>query len=275
MSSAARGNTKSKVRQLLGRSVIRLAARLERLACRIQGKGWAGPATVDHEAEAALSFLPYAPSLVIDVGANIGDYSAAMRTRHPATEIHAFEPSPVAAADLKKRFAADRLFTMNIMALSDVSSRVPLYGDRPGSRKASLVKRDLRHYAFSFDAVEEVDAATFETYWRANLDCRQIDIVKLDVEGFELKVLRGFGPAIDAVRVFQFELGGCAIDTQIYLRDFWHMFTERGFEIYRLSPFGPLKMQQYRECEEFFDTTNYFAVSRRLEVNPLVKSDNA
>ncbi|MCA3245011.1 MAG: FkbM family methyltransferase [Azospirillum sp.] len=275
MSNDTRSHTKLRAGRFIGRSIIRLAARLDRLASRIQGKGWAGPATVDHEAEAALSFLSSAPSVVIDVGANVGDYSAAVRARYAAAEIHAFEPSPAAATDLKRRFAADQLVTINVAALSDEASRVPLYGDRPGSRKSSLVKRDLRHYAISFDVVEEVEVVTFETYWRANLACRPIDIVKLDVEGFELKVLRGFGPAIDAVRVFQFELGGCAIDTRIYLRDFWHMFTERGFEIHRLSPFGPVKMEHYREQDESFDTTNYFAVSRRTEVHSPVKPINA
>jgi hypothetical protein len=91
---------------------------------------------------------------------------------------------------------------------------------------------------------------------------RQLDIVKIDVEGHELAVLRGFGRALAATRVVQFEFGGCNIDTRTYFRDFWYFFTDEGFDLYRITPIGAERIHRYRESEEAFTVTNFIAVNR-------------
>ena len=50
--------------------------------------------------------------------------------------------------------------------------------------------------------------------------------MKIDVEGHELDVLKGFGELIKKVRLIQFEFGGTNIDSKTYLRDFWEFFFE-------------------------------------------------
>ncbi len=87
---------------------------------------------------------------------------------------------------------------------------------------------------------------------------------KIDVEGHELKVLEGVGSLINKIKVIQFEFGGCNIDTKTYFRDFWYFFKERNFDIYRITPLGPMKITQYKECYERFETTNYFCVNTNL-----------
>lgn len=246
----------------VAKAVLRLARRAERLACAIQGKGWAGPATITREVDAALSLLARPPALAVDVGANVGDYSAALRRACPNVEIHAFEPSPTAASALVRRFEGDPAFVANAAALSDMAGSRTLYCDKPGSRKASLIKRDLDHIGMTFDETESTQSVVFETYWREVLGRRPIDFIKIDIEGFELHALKGFGAALDAVRVLQFELGGCALDTRIFLKDFWDLFEKRGFDLYRLSPFGPMLLAEYSETLEYFHTTNYFALNR-------------
>lgn len=83
--------------------------------------------------------------------------------------------------------------------------------------------------------------------------------MKIDIEGLELAALRGFGAALDATSVLQFEFGGCNIDTRSYFRDFWTLFQRRGFTLYRITPFGLDRIARYRESDEFFSTTNYVA----------------
>jgi hypothetical protein len=63
--------------------------------------------------------------------------------------------------------------------------------------------------------------------------------------------------------VVQFEFGGCNIDTRTYFKDFWSFFSERGFELHRVSPFGAVKIVGYREADECFTTTNYIAVNKQ------------
>ena len=88
-------------------------------------------------------------------------------------------------------------------------------------------------------------------------------MVKIDVEGHELTALKGFGNALNATRVLQFEFGGCNIDTRTYFQDFWYFFKGQDFEIYRITPVGAEKITRYNERDEFFSTTNYIAVNSR------------
>ncbi|HIO21636.1 MAG TPA: FkbM family methyltransferase, partial [Nitrospirales bacterium] len=91
------------------------------------------------------------------------------------------------------------------------------------------------------------------------LDRQHISVCKIDIEGHELDALNGFGEALKHIDVIQFEFGGCNIDTRTFFQDFWYFFTERGFDIYRITPFGAVKINRYRELDEFFTTTNYLA----------------
>ena len=88
------------------------------------------------------------------------------------------------------------------------------------------------------------------------------DIVKIDVEGYELMVLRGFGEAIRNVRVLQFEFGGTNIDTKVFFRDLWRFFEEAGFDLYRITPLGVMRIEHYHERDELFIIANFIAVNR-------------
>jgi hypothetical protein len=73
--------------------------------------------------------------------------------------------------------------------------------------------------------------------------------------------LDGFGKAVQATNIFQFEFGGCNIDSRTYFQDFWYFFKENNFVIHRITPFGLEKIERYRESDEFFSTTNYIAAN--------------
>ena len=70
----------------------------------------------------------------------------------------------------------------------------------------------------TFDYSEDVQTLRFDRYWPDHLDGGRIDIAKLDIEGHELQALTGFGAALSACRVIQFEFGGCNIDTRTFFQ---------------------------------------------------------
>jgi hypothetical protein len=86
---------------------------------------------------------------------------------------------------------------------------------------------------------ETVRLRTLES-WSLSSGINDIDVLKLDVEGHEMDVLRGAGETLRRVRVIQWEFGGCNIDTRTYFQDFWYFLTEAGFKISRLGPRGAL-----------------------------------
>ncbi len=246
----------------LANQVFKAFKLVEQGAAWLQGKGY-GSATIAREVGAVASCMPAAPGLAIDVGGNVGKYSETLRARFPGLEIHIFEPSSVNVAKLRQRFGGDDKVFINDRALSDANSSATLYSDQPGGGIGSLANRRLAHFGIQMDHVEQIRTMRFEDYWRQSLRERAIDLAKLDIEGFELSALQGFGQALQATQVIQFEFGGCNLDTRTTFQDFFYFFTEAGFDLMRIAPLGLNRVTRYREIEEFYSTTNFVAVNRR------------
>ena len=83
---------------------------------------------------------------------------------------------------------------------------------------------------------------------------------------WNLDVLDGFGALISKTKIIQFEFGGCNIDTKSHYRDFWYYFKNRGFAVYRITPFGPSRLDTYTEYDEHYKTTNFIAVNELMEI---------
>jgi FkbM family methyltransferase len=235
-----------------------LVRKIEKVAARLQGKGY-GTASIARENALAQRLLGTVPQLAVDIGGNVGEYTAELRRRHPELEVHVFEPSSTNVSRLNQRFGSDSRIKVVPYAVSDTPGQAVLYADVSGSGMASLAHRELSHRGIAFRAQETVPVVRFCDYWATNLDSRRMDIVKLDIEGFELAALRGFGDALMATAVLQFEFGGCNVDTRSFFRDFWQLFEQRGFELYRITPLGLERLRRYRDSDEHFATTNYLA----------------
>lgn len=253
-----------KIVSTIATSILKLARLSEKIAANIQGKGY-GTASIKQENRVVHKLLKKKPELAIDIGGNIGEYSAEIRRRNSMTEIHIFEPSATNIKKLLHRFSNDKQIVVVPFAVSDNISQATLFSNEPGSGLSSLTQRKLQHINIDFNVKESVNTIRFEDYWQANLNGRNIDIVKIDIEGHELSALNGFGKAIHSTKLIQFEFGGCNIDTRTYFQDFWYFFKEHNFDIYRITPIGIEFIKNYRESDEKFSTTNYIAVNRNID----------
>jgi FkbM family methyltransferase len=226
------------------------------------GKG-DGSLSTKREAQQALSFLrskELANAIVLDVGANIGSYTQAILDELDTVCIYAFEPSTAARKNLIVAHGINPKVIVEPFALAHIASKATLYSDHPGSGLASLTKRQLDYLDISFECQETVETLTLDS-WAAQNHVMPT-LIKLDVEGHELDVLRGGKQTINTARVVQFEFGGCNIDTRTFFRDFWIFFSEAGFDLYRVTREGPKLVAKYLEDDECFKTTNYLAVKR-------------
>ena len=243
-------------------SLFKLARFVEKIATYAQDKGY-GSASIKQENDLVQKLLSKKASLAIDIGGNIGEYTAEIRKHNPKTEIHTFEPSLTNFKKLSIRFANDNKIIALPFAVSEKPGSSTLFADKDGSGFGSLSKRRLEHFDMSFNFKESIKIIRFEDYWCNNLNKRVLDIVKIDIEGHELSALKGFGQAIFFTNLIQFEFGGCNIDTRTYFQDFWYFFKEHNFDIYRITPLGLQKIKKYQESDESFVTTNYIAVNKR------------
>lgn len=204
------------------------------------------------------------PLCVFDVGANEGQYLTLTLRILAGRDlvVHAFEPSCTAFGALGEAAGAQPNVHVNNCALGSARGSATLYYDRPGSGLASLTRRRLDHLGIEFGQSEIVAVDTIDDYCAARgVAC--IDLLKLDVEGHELEVLKGATQMLAGhhIDVIAFEFGGCNIDSRTYLRDFFTLFRAYGMRVARVTPSGYLvDLPRYREEYEQFRTSNFVAI---------------
>jgi FkbM family methyltransferase len=210
-----------------------------------------------------LSRCGQSPLVVFDVGANQGQFlELAIRETDPSrTAIHCFEPAQAAFSALNHSYGDRPGVYLNNVALGETKKEATLYYDTPGSGLASLTKRRLDHLGIDHGLHESVAIDTIDAYCEAR-GIEAIDLLKIDVEGNELDVLRGATKMLanKAIHAVTFEFGGCNIDTRTFLQDYWYFFLDNGMRLFRVTPTGYLfPIHAYSEVMEQLVTTNFVA----------------
>lgn len=202
--------------------------------------------------------------IFFDVGANKGEYTKTLVRVFPGGKIHCFEPSAETYRMLKENIGTNGNIILNNFAVSDQVQESRLYYDQEGSGLASLYNRQLDYYNIDFSKSEMVNVETLDYYCKKN-QIRKIDFLKMDIEGNELKALKGAAGLLKEKRidVIQMEFGGCNIDSRTYFRDFWNLLSG-SYYAYRILKNGLWKITGYTERLECFCNTNYAFIRKDL-----------
>lgn len=134
--------------------------------------------------------------VVIDVGANRGEYSRAVLDRIIGARVLAFEPLAGCREPLEQLEIKWPRFSYRGLALGAIPDRAQLYYGDSDSEWASLVcdlpgyVRDAATHTASV-RVSTLDAEVLDEVLNGLVDYPRVDLLKIDVEGFELEVLTG------------------------------------------------------------------------------------
>ena len=132
--------------------------------------------------------LPARP-MVVDGGANKGNVAARLLDCLPGACLAAFEPQPALARKLAKRFADDVRVTVHAQALGEQAGVLPLGVMNRPTLSSLLPPTGIRdkYAGQSLAVTATVDVPVV----RLDAVLPRADIVKLDLQGFELPALRG------------------------------------------------------------------------------------
>ena len=192
---------------------------------------------------------------IFDVGANIGEWAKMVRPYQPHAAIHCFEPMP----SVFKTMMVNTLQTdvmPNPFGLSDQCEvRDMLFSednDRLTTPCLDIARVDPRVIPLLM-----VDG---DTYCKSR-EIETIDFLKIDTEGHEFKVLKGFDGMLKdgKIAMIQFEYGYANVLTKDLLIDFYRYLQPYGYTLGKLTDRGAI-FKDYGLQDEDFQGPNYLAV---------------
>jgi FkbM family methyltransferase len=199
------------------------------------------------------------PKLCIDVGANVGSYSLEILK---ATESHviAFEPLPVPFGSLVQN--SQNFFNrikLENLGVGELNEELVIHFNPDATEHASFsVEVDKVSYLNNFDEIT-VPVVTLDSYFERN-NIREVDLIKIDVEGFETEVFRGATQVFSEVRpkFVQIEFNWHQLFRNVSLNYFAEKLA--GYDVYQLIPNGWAKRDPKDPFSNIFAFANFVFV---------------
>lgn len=157
------------------------------MAIRSSLKYWE-PRTLEYFFEKAKS-----ARTILDIGGYTGIYSLVAGKANPNAKIHVFEPSHITVMKLKENikqnFLEGRIIVHNVALSNGVGNLFSFSTERESMASTNRVSRS------SSSQAQRVNHSSLDSYLIEN-----VDLIKIDVEGFESEVIDG---AIETIRRYK------------------------------------------------------------------------
>ena len=175
---------------------------------------------------------------VIDVGANTGQFAHYIRSILPDATILCFEPLPGPFAELRAwadREGSGRIHAFNL-ALGEHAATAEMFEHVDHSPSSSILPStavshtlypQTRHHESVAIQMDSLD----EFLMRSEITLVPEVLIKLDVQGYEDRVIRGGLSTFAAARVCISEIDFDSLyDEQCSFRDVWMLLDQSGFQ---------------------------------------------
>ena len=198
---------------------------------------------------------------VFDVGAHWGEW-ASMAAAVPQGTIHSFEVIPSTFERLRSACAQLPNVTRHNLGLGEARATVEFSvakGRDELTSGVAGVHGELHQFEFSTVRCPIVPGDQF----CAERDIERIDILKIDVEGMEPQVLRGFARMLAGHRIgaVQFEYGQVNLKARFFLGDFYDLLGRYDMEIGKIFP-DHVDFREYHFTQDTLAGPNFLAVPK-------------
>jgi FkbM family methyltransferase len=160
-----------------------------------------------------LTIQAYIPDdgIVFDIGANIGLWTNQVLKQKSLTVVHAFEPNDIAANQFQHKYGSSERVRFNKLGMLDEECERELFIMCEDGEGSCLNDRGATKHKFGGDlslrGTQTIQLTTVDKYCETN-GIDHIDFIKIDVEGYEFKVLLGAQNMLGNIDGIQFEFNG-------------------------------------------------------------------
>jgi len=173
----------------------------------------------------------FSPTIIIDGGANIGNFTLQVKRFFPRATVHLIEPQPACYEALAK-FSPENGFYVHRYALVSSSGRI---------RNIHLAidpnaVTTGAHITFEKDAHSiEVPTVTVDELLANHIKSGNEYFIKLDLQGFELEALAGAENTLKKTEVILTEVSFYAQAYEPPIENLIRFLDERGFSLYDVA----------------------------------------
>lgn len=144
---------------------------------------------------------------IFDVGANIGFVTFQFQKKFPNSDIYAFEPNPYVFNKLRESYVIEPKIHTMMMGVGDITGEKE-FNINSNTGTSSYLEADAYHKDHQARNLKEkrfTQIVTLDDFCQ-NENIHHIDILKMDIEGYELNALLGardllFDQAIDIIYI--------------------------------------------------------------------------
>ena len=202
------------------------------------------PVGTDYAADLKLK-IKLDPKVIFDVGGNVGQTVSFYKNIYPSSSVYSFEPIPKTFEQLQK----------HCESIPDVASFNIAFGERKDSMKIKVVKDptsvlnslsndfqdSLEQNPYSYDTVT-IHVETLDEFV-ADHKIGNIDLLKIDTEGYEVSVLKGAEKLLASGKVSAIicEAGFMRQNTRnTYFGDINDILEKHGYALFGIYEMGHL-----------------------------------
>lgn len=212
-----------------------------------------------YESETSIALTPYLKTArgFIDIGANVGYFSLLAKSLNPNCHVVSVEPLPVNIDKLLRNQNINHFENMNVVAacISDTVGTtdfiVPPNEERGWGRIAYKPMFDGQRLQRPVETVDHLVS---------QLPINHVDVVKIDIEGFEFNALKGMEQTLQRHSpVVCIELNEpCLVDVGTSGNEILKWLKDRNYKTYSIGRSG--KLIPAEQIHEDYAFLNYIAV---------------
>ncbi len=170
---------------------------------------------------------------ILDIGANTGQFAKSMHELFPEATLYSFEPLKDCYEELLVQFKNVPQFQAFNVALGDETGVVEMHRSEYSPSSSLLSMNDLHKTSFPYtkkEILQKVDLVCLDDI-ASRLELRKPMLVKLDVQGYEDKVISGGKSVIGQADIVITELSVEQLyDGQPLFDEIYKTMTSMGFQ---------------------------------------------